>query len=162
MARGDFVAFIDDDAVPDEDWLVDAIAAFDSDEVAGVGGFVSITLGTNCNTATQSAIGWAMRITISRCQCRILLSGVSSISGAAGTNSIFRRSALLEIGGFDEQFDYFLDETDVNVRLIDAGYTLKQIPKAFVYHRYLPSHIRNEKRVNTNYAPMIKQNLLLR
>ena len=40
MARGDFVAFIDDDAVPDEDWLVDAIAAFDSDEVAGVGGFV--------------------------------------------------------------------------------------------------------------------------
>src|SRR5215813_11113917 len=39
MARGDFVAFIDDDAIPDEDWLVDAIAAFDSDEVAGVGGF---------------------------------------------------------------------------------------------------------------------------
>ncbi len=76
-----------------------------------------------------------------------------------GTNSIFRRSALLEIGGFDEQFDYFLDETDVNVRLIDAGYTLKQIPKAFVYHRYLPSHIRNEKRVNTNYAPMIRNRI---
>src|SRR5437764_13996520 len=36
MARGDYVAFIDDDAVPDEDWLVAAIAAFDSDEVAGV------------------------------------------------------------------------------------------------------------------------------
>jgi glycogen synthase len=38
MAQGDFVAFIDDDAVPDEDWLIDAIAAFDADEVAGVGG----------------------------------------------------------------------------------------------------------------------------
>ncbi len=40
MARGDFVAFIDDDAVPDEDWLVDAIAAFDAEDIAGVGGFV--------------------------------------------------------------------------------------------------------------------------
>jgi glycogen synthase len=52
-----------------------------------------------------------------------------------------------------------LDETDVNVRLIDAGYVLKQIPRAFVYHRYLPSHIRNEKRVNTNYAPMIRNRI---
>jgi hypothetical protein len=28
-----------------------------------------------------------------------------------------------------------------------------------VYHRYLPSHIRNEKRVNTNYAPMIRNRI---
>ncbi len=67
--------------------------------------------------------------------------------------------ALLEIGGFDEQFDYFLDETDVNLRLIDAGYRLKQIPRAFVYHRYLPSHIRNQERVNTSYLPMIRNRI---
>ena len=38
-----------------------------------------------------------------------------------GTNSSFRRSALLEIGGFDEHFVYFLDETDVNFRIKEAG-----------------------------------------
>jgi glycogen synthase len=106
MARGEFVAFIDDDAVPD-----------------------------------------------------FCYPGCHLFPALLGTNSIFRRSALLEVGGFDEQFDYFPDETDVNVRLIDAGYVLKQIPRAFVYHCYLPSHIRNEKRVNTNYASMIRNRI---
>ena len=160
MARGDFVAFIDDDAVPDEDWLVDAIAAFDSDEVAGVGGFVFDHTGYELQysyTVCDRMGNAYHNLTIPMPD--FCYPGCHRFPALLGTNSIFRRSALLEIGGFDEQFDYFLDETDVNVRLIDAGYTLKQIPKAFVYHRYLPSHIRNEKRVNTSYAPMIRNRI---
>jgi glycogen(starch) synthase len=160
MARGDFIAFIDDDAVPDEDWLVDAIAAFDSDEVAGVGGFVFDHTGYELQysyTVCDRMGNAYHNLTIPMPD--FCYPGCHRFPALLGTNSIFRRSALLEIGGFDEQFDYFLDETDVNVRLIDAGYTLKQIPKAFVYHRYLPSHIRNEKRVNTNYAPMIRNRI---
>jgi glycogen synthase len=160
MARGDFVAFIDDDAVPDEDWLADAIAAFDSSEVAGVGGFVFDHTGYELQysyTVCDRMGNAYHNLTIPMPD--FCYPGCHRFPALLGTNSIFRRSALLEIGGFDEQFDYFLDETDVNVRLIDAGYTLKQIPKAFVYHRYLPSHIRNEKRVNTNYAPMIRNRI---
>ena len=160
MARGDFIAFIDDDAIPDEDWLADAIAAFDSDEVAGVGGFVFDHTGHELQysyTVCDRMGNAYHNLTIPMPD--FCYPGCHRFPALLGTNSIFRRSALLEIGGFDEQFDYFLDETDVNVRLIDAGYTLKQIPKAFVYHRYLPSHIRNEKRVNTNYAPMIRNRI---
>src|SRR5208282_1846988 len=73
-----------------------------------------------------------------------------------GTNAIFRRDALLEIGGFDEEFDYYLDETDICLRLVDAGYLLKQLSNAFVYHRFLPSHIREATRVVTNWRPIIK------
>jgi glycogen(starch) synthase len=40
MAAGDLVAFIDDDGVPDENWLADAVGSFDQDDVAGAGGFV--------------------------------------------------------------------------------------------------------------------------
>jgi glycogen synthase len=160
MARGEFVAFIDDDAVPDENWLVDAIAAFDSDEVAGVGGFVFDHTGYELQysyTVCDRMGNAYHNLTVPMPE--FCYPGCHRFPALLGTNSIFRRSALLEIGGFDEQFDYFLDETDVNVRLIDAGYTLKQIPKGFVYHRYLPSHIRNEKRVNTNYAPMIRNRI---
>ena len=160
MARGEFVAFIDDDAVPDENWLLDAIAAFDSDEVAGVGGFVFDHTGYELQysyTVCDRMGNAYHNLTVPMPE--FCYPGCHRFPALLGTNSIFRRSALLEIGGFDEQFDYFLDETDVNVRLIDAGYTLKQIPKAFVYHRYLPSHIRNENRVNTNYAPMIRNRI---
>lgn len=160
MARGEFVAFIDDDAVPDEDWLVDAISAFDSDEVAGVGGFVFDHTGyelqysyTVCDRMGNSYHN------LTKPMPDFCYPGCHRYPALLGTNSIFQLQALLEIGGFDEQFDYFLDETDVNVRLIDAGYVLKQISRAFVYHRYLPSQIRNEKRVNTNYAPMIRNRI---
>src|SRR5580704_1533619 len=47
MARGDLVAFLDDDAVPAENWLNDAADAFDCDEVGGVGGFVYDHTGYN-------------------------------------------------------------------------------------------------------------------
>jgi glycogen synthase len=160
MARGEFVAFIDDDAVPDENWLVDAIVAFDADEVAGVGGFVFDHTGYELQysyTVCDRMGNAYHNLTVPMPE--FCYPGCHRFPALLGTDSIFRRSALMEIGGFDEQFDYFLDETDVNVRLIDAGYTLKQIPKAFVYHRYLPSHIRNEKRVNTNYAPMIRNRI---
>ena len=160
MARGEFVAFIDDDAVPDEDWLADAITAFDSDEIAGVGGFVFDHTGYELQysyTVCDRMGNAYHNLTVPMRE--FCYPGCHRFPALLGTNSIFRRSALLEIGGFDEQFDYFLDETDVNVRLIDAGYVLKQIPRAFVYHRYLPSHIRNEKRVNTNYAPMIRNRI---
>ena len=160
MARGDFVAFIDDDAVPDEDWLVDAVAAFDSDEIAGVGGFVFDHAGYELQYSYTvcDRMGNAYH-NLSIPMHDFCYPGCHRFPALLGTNSIFRSSALLEIGGFDEQFDYFLDETDVNVRLIDAGYILKQIPRAFVYHRYLPNHIRNEKRVNTNYLPMIRNRI---
>jgi glycogen synthase len=160
MARGDFVAFIDDDAVPDEDWLVDAIAGFDSDEVAGVGGFVYDHTGYNLQYSYSlcDRMGNAYHNTpVSMPE--LCYPGSYRYPALLGTNSVFRRDALLEIGGFDEQFDYFLDETDVNLRLIDAGYLLKQIPNGFVYHRYLPSHIRNESRVNTNYLSIIRNRI---
>jgi glycogen(starch) synthase len=160
MARGDFVAFIDDDAVPDEDWLVDAIAGFDSDEIAGVGGFVFDHTGYELQysyTVCDRMGNAYHNLTIPMPD--FCYPGCHRFPALLGTNSIFRRTALIEIGGFDEQFDYFLDETDVNVRLIEAGYVLKQIPRAFVYHCYLPSHIRNEKRVNTNYASMIRNRI---
>jgi len=40
MAQGDIVAFIDDDAVPDEYWLRDLLSGYDAADVGGVGGVV--------------------------------------------------------------------------------------------------------------------------
>ena len=40
MAAGDVIAFIDDDAIPEPEWLDQAMAAFDSGDVGAVGGRV--------------------------------------------------------------------------------------------------------------------------
>jgi glycogen(starch) synthase len=157
MARGDLVAFLDDDAVPDEDWLSDAIAAFDGEEVGGAGGFVYDHTGYNLQYrySVSNRLG-AARWNVTEPGTEFCYPGCLEFPYLQGTNAIFRRSALLEIGGFDEEFNYYLDETDVCLRLVDAGYLLKQLSNAFVYHRFLPSHIRSENRVVTGWHPVIK------
>ena len=157
MARGDLIAFLDDDAVPAENWLNDAAAAFDSDEVGGVGGFVFDHTGYNLQYrySVSSRLGTA-RWNVPAAANEFCYPGCVEFPYLQGTNAIFRREALLEIGGFDEEFDYYLDETDVCLRLVDAGYLLKQLSNAFVYHRFLPSHIRSENRVVTAWRSVIK------
>lgn len=160
MARGDLLAFLDDDAVAHPDWLADAAKAFDHEEVGGVGGFVFGHTGYDLQFSYSlcDRMGNAYHDT-SVPLPELCYPGSFRYPALLGTNSIFRRSALLEIGGFDEQYDYFLDETDVDLRLVDAGYVLKQIPRAFIYHRYLPSHIRNEARININYRPIVRNRI---
>lgn len=157
MARGDLVAFLDDDAVPAENWLNDAAAAFDSDEVGGVGGFVFDHTGYNLQYrySVSNRLGTA-RWNVPAAANEFCYPGCLEFPYLQGTNAIFRRDALLEIGGFDEEYDYYLDETDVCLRLVDAGYLLKQLSNAFVYHRFLPSHIRSENRVVTAWRSVIK------
>src|SRR5215472_7043261 len=157
MARGDIVAFLDDDAVPDENWLDDIVAGFDSDEVGGVGGFVYDHTGYTlqyryslCNRMGNA------RWNVSVPGGEFCYPGAVEFPYLQGTNAAFRRDALLEVGGFDEEFDYYLDETDLCLRLIDAGYLIRQVPNAFVYHRFLPSHIREATRVVSHWRPIIK------
>jgi len=157
MARGNLVAFLDDDAVPAESWLSDAVDAFDCDEVGGVGGFVYDHTGYNLQYrySVSNRLGTA-RWNVPSASDEFCYPGCLEFPYLQGTNAVFRRDALLEIGGFDEEFDYYLDETDVCLRLVDAGYLLKQLSNAFVYHRFLPSHIRSENRVVTTWRSVIK------
>ena len=73
-----------------------------------------------------------------------------------GTNSCVRRDALLEIGGFDEEFEYYLDETDVCLRLLDQGWLVRALDDGIVYHKFLPSDIRTERRAIKNRYSVVK------
>jgi len=158
MAAGDLVAFIDDDAVPDENWLRDAVPAFDREEVAGAGGFVYDHTGYQLQYQYSLAdrLGRGIFNVSSPIGENFCYPGCSIYPYLQGTNAIFRRSAVMEVGGFDEAYDYYLDETDLCLRLIDAGYLLRQLSNSFVYHRFLPSHIRQANRVVTRLRPIVK------
>jgi hypothetical protein len=63
-----------------------------------------------------------------------------------GTNCAFRREALLRLGGFDDRFRYFLDETDVNLRLAGLGLLTAVVPEAEVIHGMSESDTRRADR----------------
>lgn len=52
-----------------------------------------------------------------------------------GSCLFVRKKALDQVGGFDEQFFLFFEETDLCFRLRNAGYEIYVIPEAKVIHR---------------------------
>jgi glycogen synthase len=159
-SAGDIVAFIDDDALPEPAWLEQAVPAFDDPEVAGVGGLVLDHTGMNPQYTYSASTRFGEGVFSDEQPFDLCcIPGAAVFPYLQGTNSLFRRSALAQIGLFDETFDFYLDETDVCCRLIDAGYTLRQIPDAPVHHKYLPSARRNEARVVTNWLSIVRNHV---
>src|SRR5579863_2708869 len=160
MARGEIVAFIDDDALADRFWLRDLVLGYDAPDIGGAGGVVYDypNVGLQYGFICMDRYGNA-RVHEPAPLTDCCFPGALLYPGFVGTNASFRRDLLREIDGFDEEFEYHLDETDVCIRLIDAGYRLRQVPTAIVYHRYLPSDYRGSKRVVTNWYPIIKNRI---
>ncbi|MEM8514819.1 glycosyltransferase involved in cell wall biosynthesis/GT2 family glycosyltransferase [Massilia sp. MP_M2] len=150
-ARGEIVAFIDDDAVVDTNWLKNIVAGYSSDEIYGVGGFTIDHTGKKYQATTTicDRLGEAYSVPSGVSTEVYQFSGTGFFVSLLGTNSSFRLSAMKKIGGFDETFAYFLDETDVCARLVDLGGKIIYTPEAIIYHRYAPSHLRNPNKVPT-------------
>lgn len=150
-AEGDIVAFIDDDAVVDPNWLKHIVSAYSSDDIYGVGGFTIDHTGKKFQATTTicDRLGDSYQVPSGVSTEVYQFPGSGFYVSLLGTNSSFRLSAIKEIGGFDETFAYFLDETDVCARLVDLGGKIIYEPKAIIYHRYAPSHLRNPNKVPT-------------
>jgi glycosyltransferase involved in cell wall biosynthesis len=156
MAAGEFVVFIDDDAIPEPEWLDQIMLGFDSTEVGGTGGKVFDHTGYTYQYqyANADRLGHG-KWYLTKPFPHYCYSGAYEFPYLQGTNAAFRRTALLEIGGFDEEFIFYLDETEVCLRLIDRGYVIKQLPNAYVHHKYAPSYIRTKTTAIYRY-PVLK------
>ena len=159
-AGGEVVAFIDDDAYPHPGWLTALEAAFADEEVAAAGGPVFDYTGWSFQVWRSYATRFANPrweqepvFDASRLLC---VPGTPVFPYTTGTNSAFRRRRLVAIGGFDEEFEYYLDETDVCLRLIDAGWVVRTLDEGFVYHKFLPSEIRGADRNISSHFLIVK------
>ncbi|MEO1491528.1 MAG: glycosyltransferase [Pseudomonadota bacterium] len=138
-AGGDIVAFCDDDAVPEPDWLRRVAEPFANPKVGAVGGLVRARDGlevewrgvTFDRSAREFALDAAQGIQVmgSAEQC-----ATARFGGLMGANSAFRRAAVVAVGGFDEAYRYFLDETDMALRLAEAGWDMAVTDRAEVHH----------------------------
>lgn len=159
-AAGELVAFIDDDALPEPGWLEQIVPAFSESEVAGVGGIVIDHTGMAPQYLYSASTRFGEPVFARDApyddHC---VPGADTFPYLQGTNAVFRRSALARIGLFDETFDFYLDETDVCCRLVDAGYILRQLATAAVHHKYLPSARRNAAKVTTNWTSIVRNHV---
>src|SRR3989454_925200 len=126
-ATGEIVAYIDDDASPDPDWLTYLAAAFLKEEYAGVGG-PNIPVPDDGDTANciANSPGGPAHVLLSDCEAEHI----------PGCNMAFRRSWLEAINGFDPQFRQAGDDVDICWRTREQGGKLGFSPAAMVWHHY--------------------------
>ena len=160
LAGGEIIAFIDDDAYPDPQWLNRLDEAYDNLEVAGAGGPVWDWTGARLQVLYSMAnrLGDVWVENRPGIDPSWLLSrpGTAEFTYPIGTNTSFRRQRIIEIGGFDEQFEYGWDEVDLCHRLIEGGWVVRVLQDGFVYHKALPSEIRGENRATRNMRVLLK------
>ncbi len=158
-AAGALVAFIDDDAVPEPTWLDVLAGSFSDPEVAAAGGPVLDHTGValQARYSLVNALGEA-RVQFEGGNPSALRASPGSdwIVYPIGTSAMFRRDILAAIGGFDEEFEYYLDEADVCRRLVDRGWVVQALDEGHVLHGFLPSVLRSADRVLTDRFSVLK------
>ncbi len=155
-SAGEFIAFLDDDSVPEPEWLSDLIPMFIDGDVAVAGGFLHDHTGKGYQWmyGTLNRFGTPDQ-SWGRATPEFNFPGSFNYPHVMA-NSVFRRSAIAELGGFDEEYEYFLDESDLILRLVDAGFKVAQVSVGFVHHKYLASDIRDDGGVLTNWYSLVK------
>ncbi|NOX73966.1 MAG: glycosyltransferase [Alphaproteobacteria bacterium] len=148
QASGEIVAFCDDDAVPEPTWLSHLTAPFKDQMVAAAGGYVRGRNGISFQWRGRSfdRFGDHSDLEIEG-DAPVVLSGDAKTGiKTEGTNCAFRKQVLLDLGGFDEGFRYYLDETDLNMRIGQAGWKTAIVPLAQVHHGFAASSQRTQNR----------------
>ncbi|MEZ5911077.1 MAG: glycosyltransferase family A protein [Paracoccaceae bacterium] len=155
-AAAGIVAFIDDDAVAEPSWLSRLTAVFAAPEVDAAGGFVRGRNGISYQwtAATADRMGNRTAIDLPHGPPRHFGGKPGRAIRTEGTNCAFRRSVIAAMGGFDPAFAYYLDETDLNMRLAEAGRVTAIVPLAQVHHAFAESALRRANRVPVDLAPI--------
>jgi GT2 family glycosyltransferase len=124
-ATGELVAYVDDDAYPDPQWLDYVALALRDGVHAGVGGPNLPVPGDGLIAeSVANAPGGPVHVLLSDTVAEHI----------PGCNMAFRRDRLEAVGGFGEQFRVAGDDVDVCWRLQARGWTLGFHPAAVVWH----------------------------
>lgn len=145
-AKGEILAFIDDDVVVDRNWLEGLQEAWRENPEAAA--FTGLVLPYELQTEAQIIFecGGGFRRGFEKIRYGKVLPGNplypcgAGIFGA-GCNMAFRREIFLKLGGFDEALDTGASlpgggDLDIFYRVIRAGYTLVYEPQYLVFHQH--------------------------
>jgi len=158
LSSGELVLFLDDDAFAEPDWISNIVEAYQHPMVGGVGTRVYDHTGFRwqlnpfvINKYYEPNFDfkpplWAFESPDS-----------NTIPHILGASSSFRRDLLEKIGGFDEEIEYFLDESELCRRVAELGYKIRFVNAgASVHHQFASGVTRDERRLLTHPYPVVK------
>lgn len=145
-ATGEYIAFLDDDASPCGGWLDALLEPLEAHPSAGsCAGFALDGAGRRFLTryVVSDLLGRSTWWDEAEQAQAHLAQDPHAFPTATGCTMAFRRDFLREQGGFDPLYAYFLEETDMVLRLQRAGHRCLMAPGSVVRHRQGANAVRS-------------------
>ena len=138
-AASEFVAALNDDAVPHPAWLAALLESADSHPRAG--------MWASCVRLSEDRLDSAGMLLYPDGAGKQRGHGrpprefveAAEVLLPSGSAALYRRSMLEQTGGFDEDFFLYCEDTDLGLRAQWAGWNCRYVPGAIVDHRYSQS-----------------------
>ncbi len=158
LSSGELILFLDDDAFAEPDWILNIVEGYTDETIGGVG----------TRVYDHTGFRWQLNpllidkfynplFDVSPPLWAFDYPDAFTIPHILGASCSFRREALQSIGGFDEEIEYFLDESEVCRRISETGRTIKFLTSgASVHHQFAPGVTRDERRLLTHPYPVAK------
>lgn len=144
IAEGRYLMLVNTDALLEKDCAAKLAALMESNPCVGMAG-PQLLNGDGSLQTSYEAVPTLVTETLNRSLLKRLfpkrfpskfkrLSGPEPVEALIGAVMIVRRQALQELGGFDEDYFFFLEETDLAVRMRKAGWGVLHEPAARATH----------------------------
>jgi O-antigen biosynthesis protein len=160
LAKGDFVAFADDDTVVDNGWLRAIASAFTAEVSCVTGLILPLAIDTPMQALFEQFAGFGKGLEYRSFQLTDrrddpLFPYAAGMFGS-GANTAVRKSVALRLGGFDVKLGAGTpacggEELDMYIKLLLAGEKIVYEPAAVLFHQH-PSDSKGLRRRAFNYG----------
>ena len=161
-SHGQYVWFLDSDAqVPNSSVMENFVSIFEMDDSIGSAGGEMIDVGGNRYLRIFRILNNELRFLISEIDDSFKLKQVEWLTTC---NCFVRRALLIEIGGFEEEYFYCCEDSELSMRIRKLGYRIVVDPGVFVLHKrsnvsrvanYKLFHVNRIRFLIKSYGPFI-------
>jgi GT2 family glycosyltransferase len=136
QAKTPYIALLNNDAIADQDWLKNLVAALDNHPRVAIAASMMLQKShpDRIDSAGEEYSKWGLPFPAGRGEITKTYHPKKSICAASGGASIYRSEVLEQIGLFDESFFAYYEDVDISLRARMAGYDISLVPEAIVYH----------------------------
>jgi GT2 family glycosyltransferase len=137
-AKGKYLAFLNPDTAVEPGWLRALISALESDPQAGLATSKILMLAdpSQINTCANDVHCTGLTLCRGLGKDRDAFAEKTEVSAVSGAAFAIRREVFETLGGFDERFFLYMEDTDLSWRARLAGYRCLYVPQSVIRHDY--------------------------
>jgi GT2 family glycosyltransferase len=137
VARGEYLVFLNPDTEVDPDWLIRLLEPFDDPSVGMTTAKILLMGSPNrINTCGNDVHITGLALCRGAGRLKDAFSEPEEVAAVSGAAFAIRSDLFRMLGGFDEDFFIYMDETDLSCRARLAGWRSLTAPGSLVWHDY--------------------------